>query len=298
MSQPAYESHGGLWLGLIIACAAVLLIVQACAMSSHSGAYDRSQEYQPMPVRSANATAAASPTDPSATPSATPKATNVPAIDAAQPQSVQTAVFALGCFWGSDALYGSLPGVIHTRVGYCGGTTDNPTYHAISDYTESVQVDFDPSVITYDQLLTVFWTNCDPEARAWSRQYKSVAFYDGDEQKKAAQASRDRIAKDRGITVRTELLPVTKFYNAEGYHQKYNLQQNRALMREFAVYYPDLTDFANSTAAARINGYLDGFGSIEQFDREKAGYSLSPAAQQTLADIINSHPPKSCGLGN
>ena len=77
----------------------------------------------------------------------------IPALDAAAPARTETATFALGCFWCPDAQFGILPGVVRTRVGYAGGTTENPTYHDLGDHTECVQIDYDPRALSFDQVL-------------------------------------------------------------------------------------------------------------------------------------------------
>src|SRR6185369_16580386 len=112
-------------------------------------------------------------------------AAGIPPIDAAAPAKTETATFALGCFWCPDAQFGVLSAVVRTRVGYCGGTLKDPTYHELGDHTESIQVDFDPTKLTYGQILDRIWVSHNPCATAWSRQYMSAIFYEGEAQKKA-----------------------------------------------------------------------------------------------------------------
>ena len=100
-------------------------------------------------------------------------------------------------------------------------------------------------------------------SRSWSRQYKAVIFYHDEEQRNLAVATRDRLAERTGATIHTEILPYDGFYLAEPYHQKYRLRSVRDIMAEFSAMYPLDDDFVNSTAAARVNGYVGGYGSLE-----------------------------------
>lgn len=142
------------------------------------------------------------------------------------------ATFGAGCFWGVEAAYRQIPGVLSTAVGYLGGTLENPTYYDVctgrTGHAEVVQVEYDPSRLTYDDLLTVFWENHDPttlnrQGPDVGTQYRSAIFYHDDEQKEAAIKSkeeRDRSGRYRRPIV-TEITPATEFYMAEDYHQQY-----------------------------------------------------------------------------
>jgi peptide-methionine (S)-S-oxide reductase len=153
-----------------------------------------------------------------------------------------------------------MEGVIRTRVGYTGGTRVNPTYHALGDHSEAVEIDFDPSVISYSELLEIFWRSHDPGSRSWSRQYRAAIFYHDEEQKRLALESM-KTQEARTGKVYTEVLPAATFYRAEDYHQKYYLRQRPDLLRELEGIYPRGNDLVDSTAAARANGYLAGNGS-------------------------------------
>jgi methionine-S-sulfoxide reductase len=177
--------------------------------------------------------------------------------------------------------------VIRTRVGYAGGTQDNPTYHSLGDHTETLQIDYDPSKLSYAQLLDVFWESHHPEHRAWSQQYKAAVFYHDEEQKRLAMESkRIREQGTRGGPIYTEILPLGRFYRAEDYHQKYRLRRDSELMRALRRFYPDSRDFVDSTAAARINGYLAGNGSLEQLKGELDLFGLSPEAGRRLLAVV------------
>lgn len=175
---------------------------------------------------------------------------------------------------------------MRTRVGYAGGTKKNPTYHSLGDHTETIQIDFDPEKIPYERLLDIFWASHDPTTKSWSRQYKAVIFYHDEEQKKLAAATRDRLAAKLGTKIHTEILPYEGFYLAEPYHQKYRLRSVRDIMAEYSAMYPLDDDFVNSTAAARVNGYLGGYGSPELVKSEIGELGLSPGASKKLLDIV------------
>lgn len=142
-----------------------------------------------------------------------------------------TAVFAGGCFWCMEKPFDELPGVIDTTSGYTGGTVENPTYEQVSaggtGHYESVQITYDPSQVSYAQLLEVFWQNVDPVDNRGQfcdkgSQYRSAIFYQNEAQQTAAQASKQALAADKfEQTIATDIQPATTFYPAEDYHQNY-----------------------------------------------------------------------------
>jgi len=180
--------------------------------------------------------------------------------------------------------------VVRTRIGYAGGIKKNPTYHDLGDHTETIQMDYDPAVISYEQLLDVFWDSHNAASPSWSRQYMSIIFYHNDEQKRLAAESRDREAARTKSMIVTEIHPAGEFFRAEGYHQKYSLRSERDLLREFTAIYPSERDFVNSTAVARVNGYLDGYGTLADLQVELPGLGLSPRAVQRLTGIVSKRP--------
>src|SRR3990172_2687589 len=141
-----------------------------------------------------------------------------PRLAPAPPTVPEMAPRPLGWFWGPDSRFGSLPGVVRTRVGYAGGTTQNPAYHNLGDHAESIEVVYDPSRISYEKLLAVFWASHDPAERPWRRQYMSGIFYHNDEQKGLAERTRDREASRIGRPAHTEILPASLFTPAQHYH--------------------------------------------------------------------------------
>lgn len=156
---------------------------------------------------------------------------------------------------------------MRTRVGYCGGTEDHPTYRRIGDHSETVEIDYDPRVLRYEDLLDVFFASHDPAWPAYSVQYRSAVFYRTDEERIAAEAAVERRRADVG-PVFTSVEPFARFWRAEAYHQKYRLRQHHRIHEEFAVMLDDDDRFVDSTAVARVNGWLDGCGAPEQIERE------------------------------
>jgi peptide-methionine (S)-S-oxide reductase len=176
--------------------------------------------------------------------------------------------------------------VVRTRVGYAGGSAKDPTYYNLVDHSETIQIDFDPDQISYQDLLEVFWDSHNPVQPSYSSQYASFVFVHSPEQEQAARASKQREEVRRGRTLFTEIVPAEAFYVAEDYHQKYYLRQNDKLMAEFSMLFPDTSGFTNSTAVARANGYLGGNGSRAQVEDEIERLGLSPAGQQTLRELV------------
>lgn len=215
--------------------------------------------------------------------------TVLPASDLNHSGTFETATFALGWFWGPDSQFGSLPGVIRTRVGYAGGTTTNPTYHDLGDHSETIQIDFDPSRISYRELLNIFWKSHDPTSGSWSRQYRQAIFYQNEQQRKEAIETRDKLASETGRRITTAIEPYSGFYLAEDYHQKHSLRSYPEILAEFRVMFPDLKSMLNSTAVTLVNGYLGGNGSCDSLKKEIESFGLSIRAKETLTFAVCGH---------
>jgi len=145
---------------------------------------------------------------------------------------VETATFGAGCFWGVEEAFRLLEGVVATAAGYAGGTTDDPTYKEVcsgrSGHAEVVRVEFDRIRVTYEQLLTLFWSIHDPtqlnrQGPDVGSQYRTVIFHHCDRQRDAATASRDAVGKSGRFArpVVTRIEPAPTFWRAEDYHQQY-----------------------------------------------------------------------------
>lgn len=209
---------------------------------------------------------------------------NKPAIDLNIPQKTATATLAMGCFWSPDALFGSLAGVVRTRVGYAGGTTENPTYRNLADHVETVQIDYDPATISYQDLLHIFFHHHKPIGEPWKRQYMSAVFCHNSGQQELVERAKEKRAEALGRKLYTAVYPFEHFYMAEDRHQKYKLQRVPELMQEFEAMYPEFADLIHSTAATRVNAYVYGYGSRETLINNMAGFGLSPAAQEVLLE--------------
>ncbi|WP_077713806.1 peptide-methionine (S)-S-oxide reductase [Desulforamulus ferrireducens] len=178
---------------------------------------------------------------------------------------------------------------MRTRVGYAGGTKENPTYRDLGDHTETLQIDYDPNEISYEQLLDIFWQSHNPESRPWSTQYMSIIFYHNEEQAKLAQRYKEFEEERLGKKIYTEIRPYDKFYLAEDYHQKYYLQLQKDLLKEYIRLYPKTIDFINSTSAARVNGYVRGEGTLANLVNEIESYGLSEKGRRRLVEIVKSY---------
>jgi peptide-methionine (S)-S-oxide reductase len=147
------------------------------------------------------------------------------------------ATVGAGCFWGVEAAFRQLEGVTGTRVGYTGGTLENPTYEDVCSHTtghaEVVEVTYDPEQVSYEQLLDVFWHKHDPtqlNRQGWDvgDQYRSVVFAHDDEQREAALSSKAREQTNWRAPIVTQIEPAETFYEAEDYHQQYLEKRGRS----------------------------------------------------------------------
>jgi peptide-methionine (S)-S-oxide reductase len=150
------------------------------------------------------------------------------------PEGVQTAVVAMGCFWGAERVFWQAPGVYTTAAGYAGGYTPNPTYEEVcsgsTGHAEVVLVAFDTAKTSYEEMLKLFWESHDPtqgmrQGNDVGTQYRSAIYYSGDQQRQAAERSKrtfgDRLMQAGHGEITTEIAPAGEFYYAEDYHQQY-----------------------------------------------------------------------------
>ena len=150
----------------------------------------------------------------------------------------EIATFGSGCFWCTEAIFMNVEGVTKVESGYAGGTKPNPTYeevcHGNTGHAEVVQLTFNPQIVSYDQLLEIFWKTHDPttlnqQGADVGTQYRSVIFYHGSEQRTKAEYYKRRLEEEKAFDkpIVTEIVPAAKFYKAEQYHQNYfNLNRN------------------------------------------------------------------------
>ena len=168
------------------------------------------------------------------------------------PDATETATFGLGCFWGPDAQFGALDGVVRTRVGYAGGETPEPSYHSLGDHTEVVQLDYDPDRIAYADLLGIALRGISVRNQPQKRQYHHLVCPATDAQRQAVDAYLDA----NGLTedeIGTRIETLSAFYPAESYHQKYSLRTDRTLLDCFEEAGYDDQELRESPAAAKLN---------------------------------------------
>jgi peptide-methionine (S)-S-oxide reductase len=154
-------------------------------------------------------------------------------------KNIKTTVFGIGCFWGAEEVFRKVKGVVSTEVGFMGGTIKNPTYGQVcrgnSGHIEVVKIDYDPEIISYDELLDLFWNNHNPTTpnkQGWDvgEQYSSSIFYFDDEQKLIAEKSLEKMQENTDLKIVTIIKKAGSFYPAEEYHQKYFMKKNNSIL--------------------------------------------------------------------
>lgn len=169
----------------------------------------------------------------------------------------ETATFALGCFWGPDAEFGAKEGVVRTRVGYAGGTKQDPSYHSLGDHTEAFQVEYDPTEATFVDLIEDVFRSHDPRRQTRKTQYQNIVFTADGSQSDAV----DEFLKSKGMEpdgIGTRIEELEGFHPAEDYHQKYSLRSHQGFMDAFEEAGYDDEALRESPAAAKLNGYAAG----------------------------------------
>ena len=149
--------------------------------------------------------------------------------------------------------------MLRTRVGYSGGTKKSPSYYSLGDQTETIAIDYDPKVISYEDLLNRFWNAHHCGSGFGGRQYMNAVFYHNPEQKALAEKTRAEAAGRVGLSiteVKTGIFPATQFTYAENYHQKYSLTRHKKVRKFLSETYPTTKAFADSMVASRLNAWL------------------------------------------
>ena len=205
-----------------------------------------------------------------------------------QASRIERATVGMGCFWGPDSRFGQLPGVIRTRVGYAGGTTTDPTYRTIGDHTETLEIEFDPEILSYEEILTIFWQNHDAAKNRFykERQYLSLLLYHSEEQKRIAYQIKTEQEQILGKEIQTEFQPYTVFYCAENRHQKYFLKRFSKAMDSLLPLFPNDKAFVDSTIAARLNGFVREFGTLKDIKAEIHHWGLDPDNERVLKELL------------
>ncbi|UJF16103.1 peptide-methionine (S)-S-oxide reductase MsrA [Jeotgalibaca sp. MA1X17-3] len=205
-----------------------------------------------------------------------------------QASSTEKIILGMGCFWGPDSSFGSLPGVISTVVGYAGGTSSHPTYRKIDDYTETVEITFDPQLLSLESLLHTFWQTHDATKNRFyrERQYISLIVFQNIQQKKIAENIKQIEEKRQGKEIQTEFQVATPFYPAEDYHQKYFLRRFKEATKNVQKLFPDEETFIRSTISARLNGFIRENKSLPEIKEEIKNWDLSEEHLKELQNMI------------
>ena len=181
--------------------------------------------------------------------------------------------------------------MLRTRVGYAGGKDDKPTYRAIGDHTEAIQIEFDPKKISFADLLEIFWDSHDECGGTWSTQYKAVLWTHGEAQARIARKSAEALAKKRGRKLTTAVKPAPTFWIGEDYHQKYRLRRHEKLIAALLGPKPTGEKIRESTVTARANGWVAGYGTPEQIAAESKALGLDEKARAELARVLGKRAP-------
>ncbi len=198
-----------------------------------------------------------------------------------------TALFGLGCFWGPDAYFGAVEGVVRTCVGYAGGTTAAPTYDRLGDHIETLRVEYDPDQVAYTDLLLCFWARHDPIRPPFTRQYQPALFPCTPAQHEQARRSRAARADELNTELTTKIIDDPSFHRAETNHQKHALRHYPVLLRAAQAPYPDEQAFVDAPAAALLNGYAGGHRAPRHLDDDLPRLALSSDAADTLRTIVH-----------
>ncbi|PIN10441.1 Peptide methionine sulfoxide reductase [Handroanthus impetiginosus] len=172
---------------------------------------------------------------------------------------LRTAVFALGSFWRSEAAFGCLDGVVRTTAGYAGGSRPNPEYRSLGDHAECVQIEYDPRIISFRELLDVFWASHDcrqvfGQGPDVGNQYRSIIFTNGTEESRLAALSKEREqTRSKSSVVTTQIQQLGTFYPAEPEHQKFELRRNPLLLQLIGNLPEE--ELEKSSLATKLNGY-------------------------------------------
>jgi methionine-S-sulfoxide reductase len=217
---------------------------------------------------------------------------STPPIDLSVPQNTETATLCLGCFWSPDSEFGATKGVVRTRVGYAGGSYPDPTYHNLGDHIETIQIDYDPLVLGFENIVDIFWKSHNPSEPYWERQYTKAIFYHDEKQKKIIFGTMNNLANKTEGEITTEVIRYERFYLAENYHQKYHLQTALEILKGYKNVFNSMQEFIDSTSAARANGYIRGYGKVEDFEAEIDKLGLSEEAALKLNDVFYKYKKK------
>lgn len=193
-------------------------------------------------------------------------------------------VLGMQCFWGAEALFGSVPGIITTRVGYAGGTTKNPSYRNIGNHIECIDLKFNTEIITIEKILDLFFKSHDPTIK-YKRQYISAILYRTPEEYLTIENYMSNFKSEQKIV--TELIQTNEFTPAENYHQKYFLRKQSKILNELNLINDDIID---SPLATKLNALCAGFGVVEELLKKEELEKLSSESINLLKNLTKNGP--------
>lgn len=193
----------------------------------------------------------------------------------------------MGCFWGPEAYFGSLAGVMRTRTGYAGGTTPMPAYRNLGDHTETIEVVFDPEHLSLDQVMRLFWRKHHPNRPPYKgRQYISLLRYKNQEHKGVIEAVKAEFEQELGVRIETDIAPLSQFTPAEERHQKYDLKRFPRVLEQLQDLFPKIEMLHDSTFAARLNGLAKGASNRSELVEEISGWGISEEYRNLLINRL------------
>lgn len=183
--------------------------------------------------------------------------------------NLQTATLGMGWFWGTDARFGYLKGIIRTRVGYAGGSTPAPTYKQMGDHTECLQIDYDPSQITFAEIARHFWNSHNSNRGNYKgRQYLSIFLFHDSYQEEVLEKIKQETQDTNAQLIGTEIVPLVNFTLAEEKHQKYYLKRYSSATQKLREHFLTEEAFTNATLVARLNSFVKGYGTLSSLKEE------------------------------
>lgn len=204
-------------------------------------------------------------------------------VNSASLQFLKSAHFAKGWFWGTEAQFGALDGVVHTYVGYAGGTTDNPTYKNIGNHAETLKVLYNPEIVSYEELVNYYIEITEVNNRPISGQYRYIIFYDNETQKEHIKEveAKQREAEEIYFDVKE----LDKFFVAEDYHQKYQVRSNEKLYNKLMEIFKNEQSFIDSHIATKLNSFRSGFINNQEINQIIDDSYLSPIYPDKIKEV-------------
>lgn len=211
---------------------------------------------------------------------------NKPILDSKFNNSIKIATFAMGWFWGPDSQFGIKEGVKYTEVGYAGGDMPDPEYKNMGDHTEAVQIHYIPDIISFEELVEMFFDTQTCPHLNQSNQYRSILFYGDDEERNIILKIMEKKEKEMGGKFDTDIRPFKNFYAAENYHQKYYFKRIRKLYYDMKEIYNKEKEITMSTAVGHMNGYVHGHGNYELLKEEIHELGLTEEGNDLLIAFV------------